>query len=205
MPPEIRQPQVDFWCMFGERPHLITGYLVQWFRVHFADSILIEHKKLRSLLWRPGDITGILVEDILRWKPENTEQRPAILCARNEYRPHRLGLNNEMQGHVPNDGSRYFAQNLRGSHTLIGLSSNPPEAELLGCEIMREMVQFGDRIRADLDLQRWEPLSLGKPFKVKEAKTTWGVPVTLAVEMQVQWRLLQHTPFLKTLSLTDLI
>jgi hypothetical protein len=199
--PQSHIATVDQWCMLGERPHLVTGYLRQHFAVHFSDSALREHKQLRSLIWQEGDITGILVEDILRWKPENTEQRPAILIARGDYRFIKRGINSEMQGGERN----FFAKTLRGSHTIFGVSSKPYEAELLGAEISREVAQWGPRIRQELDLMQWEPMDLGKLFKIKEANDQWAVPVSIALELEMKWKYLIHEPFLKTIRLRDFL
>lgn len=199
MSPEIRQAVVSAICALGPRPHVMTGFLRQWFISHFSAAATVEHPELRSKLWSavPTE-TGIEIESVTRWKPETTEFRPAVVISRNDWKVLRLGLDDRMMGEqwAP-PGRDHFAAYLEGSHTLFCVSSQPTEAEILGAEVYREMMQFGPLVRRELDLMRFVVVGVGKLFELEEARTNYAVPVTVAYAAEERWQLIPYQPFLK--------
>ena len=205
MGPEIRADQLSALCSLGPRPHVLTGYLRQWFVAHFAQASQIETPDLRGKLWKAvGTETEIEVESVTRWKPETTEFRPAVVIARNDYKVLRVGINDQMMGANWGDvsGTDHFATYQEGSHTLFCVSSNATEAELLAGEVEREMVQFGPLVRRELDLKRFVVVGLGKLFELEEARSNYAVPVTVACGIEERWKLVPYAPFLKRIVLS---
>ncbi len=206
--PETRAPLPSVLCSLGPRPHIVTGYLRQWFIDHFSVRNRIENPQLFTKLWSavPTD-TEIEIESVTRWKPQTTEFRPAVIVARNDWKVLRFGINDMMMGDkwVLNPGIDYFAVAAEGSHTLFCVSSDPLEAELIGTEVYRETLEFGHRARADMALQRFQTLGLGKVFEIEEARQNYAVPVTVAYAAMEYWRVVPYTPFLKRIVLSEFL
>lgn len=204
MSPEIRAEIVSAFCSIGPRPHVVTGFLRQWFISHFSRESQIEHPELRGKLWNAVRTdTEIEIESITRWKPSTTEFRPAIIIARNDWKVLRFGIDDRMMGERWDvRAGDHFATYLEGSHTLFALSSVPTEAEILGAEVYRDLMQFGPEIRKELDLKRFVVVGVGKLFELEEARSNYAVPVTVAYGIEERWQLIPHAPFLKRIKLS---
>lgn len=205
--PEDRTDPVSALCSLGARPTIITGYLRQWLQAHFAVATQIEHPQLRSKLWNADRLqTAIEVEDVLRWKPSTTEFRPALLIARNDYKVLRFGIDDRMMGATWDArGVEHYGAFLEGSHTVFAVSSLPAEAELLGSEVYRELMQFGPKIREELDLKRFAVAMYGKAFEIEEARGNYAVPVPVGCAAEETWQVLPHAPFLKRIVISEFL
>lgn len=205
MNPELRAAIASALCSLGPRPHVITGFLRQWFISHFSREAQIESPDLRGKLWsRIGTDTEIEIESVTRWKPETTEFRPSIIIARDDWKVLRLGIDDRMMGEGWGDisGVEHFATYLEGSHTLFAVSSDAVEAEILAGEVYKEMMHFGPKVREELDLKRFVVVGVGKLFELEEARSNYAVPVTVAYGIEERWKLIPHAPFLKRIVLS---
>lgn len=205
MTPELRAAIASALCSLGPRPHIVTGFLRQWLISHFAKESQIENPELRGKLWNAiGTETEIEIESVTRWKPETTEFRPSVIISRNDWKVLRFGIDDRMMGEQWGDvsGVEHFATYLEGSHTLFAISSVATEAEILGAEVYREMMQFGPVVRRELDLKRFVVVGVGKLFELKEARDNYAVPVTVAYGIEERWKLVPHAPFLKRIVLS---
>lgn len=202
MAPEIHFDRHSALCSMGPRPHIVTGFLRQWFIQHFSKESFIEHPEVRGLLWKAADSSDLEIESITRWKPSTTEKRPAIIISRNDWKVLRLGIDDRMMGVRSLTGIEHYATYLEGSHTLFCLSSKPTEAEILAAEVYREMIQFGPIVREELDLKRFVVVGVGKLFELEEARENFAVPVTVAYAIEERWKLIPHAPFLKRISIS---
>jgi hypothetical protein len=199
MDPRLQAEIISALCSLGPRPHIVTGFLRQWFISHFSKETQIEHPELRTKLWKriPTE-TEIEIESVTRWKPQTTEFRPSIIIARNDWKVLRVGINDQMMGERWDfTGTDHFAAYLEGSHTLFCISNLAEEAEILGAEVYRELMQFGPKVREELDLKRFVVVGVGKLFEIEEARQNYAVPVTVAYGVEERWKLIPHAPFLK--------
>ena len=203
---ELRFENPNSFCQLGPRPDIVTGYLRLWLATHFAKETTIEHEELRSLLWTELDSSELKIENIYRWRPSTTENRPAILIRRNDWQVLRRGIDDRMIGDtITDDAMNHYASFLVGSHTVFNLSPQPIEAEILAAEVYRELMQFGPVVREELDLKRFVVVGVGALFEVKEYRGTYAVPVHLAYEIEEKWRLIKHAPFLRKFDLKTVI
>lgn len=204
--PELRTGAVAEWCSLGPRAMLITGMLRSWLTMHFSKAGRIEHPQLRSRLWSAMPDSPILIESITRWKPEETEKRPAVIIKRNDAAVEPRGIDNKlMGGGLDLTGSEHYATFVRGSHTLFCLAGQAQEAEILGGEVYREFMQFGPQLREVLGLMRFGVAGLGGPAEVEECDEHYVVPVTVGYVFEEKWRLIPHAPVLKTVVLSSLL
>ena len=191
-------------CSLGApRPHAMTGFFVNWFQQHFSAEAGIEAAQLRSLLWAAVDSSNLEVESITRWKPQTTGKRPAIIVSRNDWKVLSLGIDNRMMGVATKDGVQHYAAYLEGSHTMFCLYSKATEAEIISAEVYREMMQFGPRIREELEVMRFGAVGVGKIFEVEEATQNFAVPVTVCYALEERWRLIPQAPLLKKIKLSS--
>ncbi len=204
MDPDLRIEFEAALCSVGATPHLITGYLRQWLQSHFGSADTIEQKILRSKIWKlVRTENGIEIESITRWKPSTTEFRPALVIARNDWNNLRFGIEDRMMGDLTANDN--FATYFNGSHTVFCVSTLAEEAEILGLETYRELLQFGPVVRKELGLKRVQMAQLGKLFEMEEAESHYAVPITLAYAAEERWRIETIAPFLKKVVLSKFI
>lgn len=206
-PPGITLGDVapDAICSLGLRPHLITGILVQSMRQHFAAASNIENPALRNLVWDPSPGSSIVVESITRWKPAASGTRPAVVVKRGGVSAISLGINDQLQGYFNDDGREFYVTFLRGTHTLFCIGSEAGEAEYLGAEVYRELVQFGPVIRRSFQLTKFKLAGIDELHKVEEAPGSYAVPVSIAYVFEDCWVLEPNAPRLKRISLQSLV
>ena len=203
MPPEAHIAAVPTLFSLGLRPHIMTGFFREWLTFHFSAATYIEHPELRGLLWsQTMSQAKLQIESITRYKPQATEQRPSIIIRREDWSTLRLGIDNRMQGGFDLTGADHFAILLQGAHTLFCLSRNAQEAELLASEVSREFLQFGEVIRQQLGLVRFEVAGTGKLGELEEARENYAAPVTVGYVVEEKWKVFLSAPVLKRLVLS---
>lgn len=198
-------------CSLGMRPYLMTGILVDLMRRHFVNvgsSILpyVENPDVRQLLWQGQDTTDILIEALMKWEPQTTGKRPAIIVARNDYQNQKVGIGNRLLGNSQDaQGYEHYETFWVGSHTLFCLAENGAQADLLATEVQRELTQYARPIANTLQLFRFAPYSLGKPILLEESQQHIAVPVTVGVAYAEKWTLRTDALPLRAVSLTALL
>jgi hypothetical protein len=199
--PQLALELVPNLCSYGLRPHVITGFLVQVFRQHFADRTNIEEPSLRDSLWKIQDPTGIVVESITRWDSNKANRRPAIVVKRGPASFLRLGIGDLCMGWIHESGFDYYLSFMTGSHTLFCIGNEAGEAERLAAEVYREIVQFGPVLRHYLGLHRFVLAEVGQLYRLPEATDGYAVPVSVAYAYEEFWRLEPHVPVLRRFTL----
>lgn len=198
-------------CSLGMAPYLLNGVLVDLMRRHFVDTETtvqpyIEHPDLRQLLWRGQDTTSILIEALLKWEPQTTGLRPAIIVGRNDYQNFKVGIGNRLLGNSQDKQAfEHYSTFWVGSHTLFCLGGDGAQADLLANEVQRELTQFARPIALTLGLHRFAPFRLGKPILLEESNQHVAVPVTVGVAYEEKWMLRVDALPLKAISLSALI
>lgn len=198
-------------CSLGWRPQLMTGTIVQLLRQHFCAGPL-ENPVFRrqnagssgvnDYVWRPGERTGILLEDQYVWAKTLEEKRPAVLVKRNGWQVHRRGINDLLMGFWNIDGQDRFTTFVEGSHTLFVVAGESGEAENLAYEVFVWLLTFGPVIRYWMQLHRLILTQIDQVTQIPdEATENYVVPITLAYAYEENWTLTQHAPFLKKISI----
>jgi hypothetical protein len=139
--PENRFGNISALCSYGQRPHVMTGMLVQLLRQLYVDGDHIQNQILRDKLqergpWRADAQTGIVIESYTQWDPTKVEKRPSIAVKRNRWRWDRM-LIGDANGADWRSGTQHFMGFWHGSHTLFAIAGTAMEAELLGTETAR--------------------------------------------------------------------
>lgn len=171
---------------------------------HFHQQETIEQPELKHLIWQNNIATSkILIESVYRWKPQDTESRPAILIKRNAYQNFRAGVGDRHQG-PPADrrGDPHYTTFWLGSHTLFCVGGTGAQAELLTSEVVRELSQFGPLVRKELRLHQFRVMEVGEISKLEEAEENFVSPVTVGYAYADNWTLLQQAPPLRIVSLS---
>ena len=198
--PEIRVPEHDPVCSYGLKPFFLSGVMQQLLIQHFCDPTNLEEIKLRTsfeaMAWRPGDVTGLVIEQTTKWEPEKTEQRPALLLKRGPWRYQRLGIG-DFVGDEPIEGIQSYAGMWMGSQVVFALAGKPGEAELLAWEAKNALQRYTRPIMEYVGLHRLIPVDIGAVAAVEESKKNYAVPVTFAIAAEDAWELNEHAPRLK--------
>lgn len=202
--PQIHDPdKVSNWCSVAPRPHLMTGFFKEWLINHFSKESQIAAPELRSRLWKNLPSTDIVIESVTRWTPALTQKRLAIIIKRNDWQTQTITIGDRV--HTFDDGIGNFTCLVSGSHTLFCLATGGTEAEILGAEVYRDLMQFGPVIRQEADLKRFRVVSVGAMFELEEARETFCVPVTVTYVAEDSWKLIPQAPVLKRIVLSKFL
>lgn len=199
--PQLDVTQYNSICSVGWRPHLLTGFLLEWLRHHFSDAGQIEDVDLVNTLWKADNTTNILIESITHWKPELTEKRLAVIAKRNDISNRRLGIDDRMMGLVGPKNSVAYATYFEGAHTLFCIGKQGTEVEKLAAEVYRELAEFGPTVRQVLNLHKFMVQSIGAIFKIEEAKDSFAIPVNVMYAFEEAWSITPRAPILKRIDL----
>lgn len=223
--PEATPTLVDFdefssLCHTGFAPNVLTGAFGRILRDHFSDPNLIEAATLKDNVWhaQPQDTTegsvgtGILIEPIFRWDPQQLGKRPAVYVKRNGFQIQRYGINDGLQVGLgknaagdlkANEGEQHFVGVL-GSHTLFCIGRTGAETEILAGEVFREIQHFAPVIRRDLKLKKLAVTEVTEPQLLEEYDQHLAVAVVLGWGYFEKWRLVPKAPWLKGLNIGPL-
>lgn len=207
--PEDRIARVSSLCSYGMRPHVMTGLLRQLLIGHFADPENIAEPLLRQKFEEVGawvnnengvSNSGILIESITRWLPNEADTRPAILIKRNSWTWQKTGIG-DRAGFDIQSGSTSYHGLWQGSHTLYCLAANGLETELLTVEIVKFLQHFGPWIREQMNFMKFFINEVGGISEVQEVVEGYAVPVTVAYVAEESWALQPAAPRLKRIVL----
>lgn len=204
------------------RPHTITGYIISFLRQKFQEHNNINDPYLRkpAIEYRPDDLqneritTGILIDTSYKWKPENAQQRPAIIVKRGSYdldprtsigsKRHAVtnlvgSVNQNVAGTL---GDEQFHNFISGSHAILCISKEGAASEALGVEIWNDFMDFEALLRRDLRLSRFRVGSLPETGKLRESQELWVTPVVISYTYQVETIVYGQSPLIKSIDLT---
>jgi len=202
----MEAPQTTTWeqssslLTTGLSPHFVVGALVQLLRDNFSTSQNIQLPELRAYTWSPDlSATRILIEDVLRYTPQNLGQRPALLVRRNAFQVQNILLGGGGAFTTPETVTQGVEYQVAwsGSVTVFAVGRTGGEAEQLGHEAGAFLRQFGMLIRAKLGLLRFQHLETGAAGKLKESREHFAVPQTFGISYWETWRLSEESPILK--------
>jgi hypothetical protein len=192
------RPFIDL-CGSGFRANKMTGILLLWLTQHFSNTDYIVEPGVKNRIWTTNPETSkiqILAHD--DWKPQTTEQRPALLVKRNEQKFVRYGIDNRlMGGGPPYETRRIHVSAMQGSHTVFCIAGEGGEAEQLAAEVSQDLMKFAPIVREWLNMLRVELVSIGKMSKLEEGSENFAVPIDIAYAYLEEWELFpQDTPIL---------
>ena len=192
-----RIPQLDSrpflkLCGSGFRPIKITGMLQMWLIQHFARAENIKEVGLEERIWNPdNELSKIQILPLEDWRPQNTEQRPALIIKQQEIKFIRYGIDNRlMGGGGPFATRRMHAAGMQGSHTVFCIAGEGGEALQLAAEVALQLMQFAPIVERWLDMLRLELVGIGELSKLEEATENFVVPINIAYAWLEQWELI---------------
>ena len=196
---------VSSLCSLLNRPIILTGMFRDILARHFQETT-IEEPALRHLIWRSDLQTAILIESIHRWRPQLTEQRPAVIIKRNAYSNRRYGIGDKVQlNPTGRDGHPHFNTFWAGSHTLFCIGGTGAQAELLATEVQRELTEFGPLIQETMGLHRFQVMEVGAIAELEESTENFVVPVNVGYVYEEKWILKKQVPKLNHVSMTMVV
>jgi hypothetical protein len=202
--PEVRLRKLSSLASLGMSPALMTGALVQILQQYFADARNVRNAKLRAIIEREGpwreanELNGIYIESIQNWRPELTQQRPAVIIKDGDWLFERMGIGNQM-GESFSTGEQFYGGFWNGSHTVfaIGGPGAGGETKALGIEIAKALVHFAQLIANQLELHRFGLVKLGALASLKEAPEHYVMPIDVAYVSNENWSTQEEAPRLK--------
>lgn len=178
---------------------------MQWMRSHFSEAPNIEDPSLKETLWAL-DIsqTGIVIDSVYRWNPQQTESRPGVFVKPGPWKILRFGIDDRKLIGVSASGFPQYNNFMEGSHVLFCIANKPAETELLTAEVYREMMLFGPRQRPNFNLLRFVVTDVSELSILEEARENFVAAITVAYGAQEVWEITSNVPILKSLKATFL-
>lgn len=179
----------------------MTGLLRQVAIQHFSDTRHILNASLRKRIeddggWTPNADTGIYIESLHKWNPEQTESRPGIILKEQEWQWQRRGIG-DLFAEDWRSGQQTFHGLWQGAHTLFALGNEGAEAQILAIEMAKILLWYSPRFTRDLGMHRFVLVSIGAVSALKESTENYVVPVNVAYVVQETWHLTPEAPRLK--------
>lgn len=199
--PQVRVPTLSALCSYGQSPLTMQGALRQVLIQHFSDARNILNSTLRGRIerdgvWSPGTDTGIYIESLHKWRPELTEARPGLILKEGAWQWQRMGIG-DRKGEDYRSGKQFFGGYWAGTHTVFALANEGAEAQILAIEAMKCFLWFESEISAQLELQRFVPVSIGEVSALKEATENYVVPLVVAYVVPEFWYIQPDAPRVK--------
>lgn len=207
---------LDEWsslCSTGHTPNIITGAILRFLQEHFSREENIENAALKEKVFKPqpddtteGPVaTGILIDPIYKWNPQNFSKRLAIYIKRNGMRIERYGINDglttglgvDKDGNLKTYEGDYHVVGGLGSHSIFCIGRSGAEAEVLGSEVFREVQHFAPVLRRDLKVKKLAVTEVTEIQQLQEYDQHFVVAVVLAWGYFEKWRLVPEAPWLK--------
>jgi len=196
---------VSALCSLMPRPLLITGLLIQWLRSHFSRAPNVEDETLRDTLWAADvSTTGIVIDSVYNWKPEQTDYRPGVFVKRGPWKILRYGIDDRKMLGVTQSGNPHYQNFVQGTAVVFCVAQKPAETEILAAEVYRELMMFGPRARESFNILRFVVTDVSELSLLEEAAEHYVIAITCAYGAQHNWEIAKNAPVLKTLKMTFL-
>lgn len=207
VPPKDVQPQIRLSSLLeqGWHPLLITGFLVDMLRRHFATPLSIEFFDLRNYVWREDERSGILIESAYRWRGDLVHKRPAVLLRRNAQQNQEVLLHNLAGLDEQRFQYRDYTTHWVGSHTLFCIHGTDASVEILATEVQHELTRFSPVVREYLGLGKFSVTEVGAIAEIEESTENYAVPITVGWTYQESWRLREESLPLRRIPLSVLL
>lgn len=187
--PRINFPEAGLVPRPSDGPQwsLLTPAIVRLLQHHFSVATQIEAVNLISRVWTNQPSSPIVITSLAEWKPEQSNQRPALLVDRLE-QGRDMGkqtIGDQFQGVRPGN----FSVFMQGQHVVHIVGGREGEADTLAKEVWRELLRFGPQLACRLGLNRFRAIGVGKRQELTEHKQIYAVPVLMAYDYSEGWRL----------------
>jgi len=171
----------------GPQWSLLTPAFIRILQYHFGDASRIEDPYLVGRVWTNQPSSPIVITSLAEWKPDQSNQRPALLVDRlQQMRDPSKNLigGGQFQGVRPDN----YALFMVGSHVIHVVGGREGEADVLAKEVGRELSRFANILAPKLCLNRLRYQETGKRTELTEHKQIYTVPVIMTYEYMEQWR-----------------
>jgi hypothetical protein len=166
----------------------LTDVILKVIRYHFGDPTRIEFPSLVDRIYTGQPQDQIVIASLAEWKPDDSNQRPAVLVDRldQDKDMSTRGIGDQLQGLQQG----VFAHFLTGSHVVHCLGGREGEANLLASEVWRDLVRFAPVIRDAACLMRFLPIKIGKRVRLaEEHRDHYSIPLIMVYGYQEAWKL----------------
>lgn len=199
--PEVRLDKLSAICSFGHTPRMMTGIFRQILLQNFVDAENVRNAHLRRYLqtngvWSPGPESGLYIESLLKWRPELTEARPALVIKEGDWEWMRVGIGDRAGGDW-RSGKQSFMGYWKGTHTVFAIGNEGAETQILAAEVAKLLLWYGNLIADQMSLHRFVPIGIGAPAALQESTENYVVPVSFAYVAEEQWSTIEDAPRLK--------
>jgi len=191
--------QISYLCDRGLTPHVLTGFFRDFLAVMWSTADNIVNPVLRKHLWNESAGSGILIENVTRFRADVVEKQPAIMIKRNSIKFVPIGLDDGLIYGNWSDGTNnqvgaFQNHNLliTGSHTLFCIGELGM-AEALSHEVLMHVLELCPAFRRDLDLVACLPVELGAVQKLAGTKDRLVAPITVAWQYAHEWQLYEES------------
>lgn len=197
-------------CDFQPRFLTMTGMFRAWLATHFGVMSNIQDPIVRESFYWTNDPkeTRLAIEPVTEWRPDMTEQRPAILVKRSSWRSVKLGIDNRMIPKVSAgfnaSPTQWYANHWVGGHVMFVLSRRGGEVESIATEVIRTLNQFAPKVREQLNMHQLVVAEAGEVGKLEEATENFVVPVSMNYALEESWTVGKEAPFLRQMDFSVL-
>ena len=190
-------------------PYTLTGYLIQFLRMHFSTADNIRRDLLKGYIWDDSvETSKLLIDHSYKVDVRNTMQRPALLVKREEVQPVPVGLGDGQHlSHLESCGVAAgthkgvdFTNIVRGGHSVTCIGQTGAEAENLGLEVFFHLLEYRYVLKKELNVGKFIVMGLSPLVKMEENNENWSVSVTTAWAYSHDWTIYQDAPILKRVS-----
>jgi hypothetical protein len=203
-----RRPGHDSYCSAGPSPQLILGAILWALRQHFIDRGSIRAAQLRdhanpdpATVPPPVDqLDRIVIVPIDLFSPELADRVPTIVVRDDDNTFAPTGINDQHDGGLSLDGSRYYSTMLVGSISLVACAETITLARELGRETYVCLLGAVPILRGALNLKRLRLGGASAPREVKQING-YGVYITIQFAYTEERLLRPHAPRIKRLSI----
>ena len=192
MLPQLDARPFKALCRSPFKPNVITGLFQLWLTQHYANANNIQQASLKARVWNSDpELSQIQILPLFDYRPNETEQRPALIIKRQELKFIRYGIDNRWMGSGGKDGgTRIYEALMQGSHTVFCIAGESGEAEDLAYETYQELMKFAPVVREWVNLTRIQLVGVGEVSKLEEATENFIVPIDIAYSFPEKWELL---------------
>jgi hypothetical protein len=166
-------------------PHIITGMLRMLLTQHFSSPsnlwLLRDNPRsaLATMVWRPDNDTGIIIESAGKFSPEVANSKPAVFIKRERFQKQKIAIGDRFIQRNVDGVSGDYSQLWIGVHILNCMYTDFAVTELLAGEVFTELTRLTPIIIHETGLVKFEVVEMGGANRLDENREIFFIPITV--------------------------
>ncbi len=191
-------------CPDGLDVTAVNNIIFQLLAIHFSDPANIVNPNLKSFIFTTPPPTALVINFNTQFNPATATNQPALIIVRNQIDIQRLSMGDQTDAvDPPSTGIIPFVRRVRGSYTILCITSFPAVTEELAQEVSDFLTCLSPIVRTELPFADFQVVAISNVQLADPLANRTIVGVQVLYEYEYGWKIQYKTAPLSKITATE--